>query len=151
MRAGLDAEANAAQAATAGPWRNHDTHLDHGGHTATVLTDRDDLNATELIAWLPSMSHEPWDERRNVWHTADHIARQDPHATLARAARTRLHVDRLLAEKHHVSTDQYYTCPAATQERDGGSYAETGGGGTCTCGRDERVRGYLQLLLPEES
>jgi len=45
---------------TPGPWRRHDTYLNAGGHTATVLTDRRNINDTELVAWLPSRSHEPW-------------------------------------------------------------------------------------------
>lgn len=72
-----------AQAATPGPWRTHDTHLTHGGHTATILTggDRD----TALVAWLPTGSDEPWDEARNAWRTADWIALADPVVGLAMA------------------------------------------------------------------
>ncbi|MEU9606172.1 hypothetical protein [Streptomyces sp. NPDC048057] len=70
-----------ATAATPGPWRQHDTHLDLGGHTATVLSGHQ--NTTELRAWLPTMSHEPWDETRNVWADASYIALMDPTVGLA--------------------------------------------------------------------
>lgn len=65
-----------AQTATPGPWRQHDTHLDLGGHTATVLSGTG--NDTQLRAWLPTMSHEPWDEQRNVWADASYIALMGP-------------------------------------------------------------------------
>ncbi|MFD3568483.1 hypothetical protein [Streptomyces sp. NPDC058667] len=65
-----------AQDATPGPWRQHDTHLDLGGHTATVLSGKG--NETELRAWLPTMSHEPWDETRNAWANASYMALMDP-------------------------------------------------------------------------
>ncbi|MFF0512456.1 DUF6221 family protein [Streptomyces sp. NPDC004250] len=76
LRAQLDEDERVATAATAGPWRAHDTHLGQYGHTATVLSGEG--NATDLRAWLPSHSHEPWDETRNVWNDAAHIARHDP-------------------------------------------------------------------------
>ncbi|SEO83152.1 hypothetical protein [Actinacidiphila rubida] len=65
-----------ATAATPGPWRQHDTHLGQYGHTATVLSGED--NDTELRAWLPTMSHQPWDEARNVWADAAWIALMYP-------------------------------------------------------------------------
>lgn len=65
-------------AANPGPWRMHDTHLDSGGHTATVLTSREDLNETELVAWLPTFSHEPWNDGRNAWCNAAWIALVHP-------------------------------------------------------------------------
>lgn len=75
-----------AEAATDGPWRSHDTHLTFGGHTATVMTERPNLNDTELLAWVPTMSHEPWDEARNAWHNAGFIAAMHPGVALALAA-----------------------------------------------------------------
>jgi hypothetical protein len=72
----LDEDERIARAATPGPWRQHDTHLGQYGHTATVLSGEG--NDTELRAWLPTMSHESWDEARNVWNDAVHIAEWDP-------------------------------------------------------------------------
>ena len=62
--------------ATPGPWRPADTHLGRYGYAATVLSGQG--NATDLRAWLPSMSHEPWDETRNVWADATWIALMHP-------------------------------------------------------------------------
>lgn len=76
-----------AQRATQTPWRTHDTHLDLGGHTATVLTG--ERNDTKLLAWVPTMSHEPWDETRNAWNNAEHIALNDPESVLRRCAADR--------------------------------------------------------------
>lgn len=73
-----------ARLATQARWRTHDTHLDHGGHTATVLAG--ERNDTELLAWLPTMSHSYWDEARNAWNNAEHIAANDPASVLRRCA-----------------------------------------------------------------
>src|SRR5690606_7736734 len=72
----LDEDERIARAATPGPWRQHDTHLGQYGHTATVLSG--ERNDTDLRAWLPTMSYESWDETRNVWNDATHIAEWDP-------------------------------------------------------------------------
>ncbi|MEV8404201.1 hypothetical protein [Streptomyces niveus] len=85
LRTAAELLREAAGNATPGPWRPHDTWLDHGGHTATVLTDRPDLNATELVAWLPTMSSNPWDETRNAWRNAGWMALMDPGVGLALA------------------------------------------------------------------
>jgi hypothetical protein len=76
LGAQLDEDERIAKAATPGPWRQHDTHLGQYGHTATVLSG--ERNETDLRAWLPSMSQESWDEARNVWADAVHIAEWDP-------------------------------------------------------------------------
>lgn len=65
-----------ADAATDGPWRYHDTHLTVGGHTATVLAGEG--NDLRLVAWLPSWSHEPWDQTHNPWRNAMHAALWHP-------------------------------------------------------------------------
>lgn len=76
LRAAADKIRKLAESATPGPWRSHDTHLGQYGHTATVLSG--ERNATELRAWLPTMSQEPWDETRNVWADAAFIAAMHP-------------------------------------------------------------------------
>ena len=56
-------------------------------------------------------------------------------------------VDDLLAERHQVVEDCWYTCAAATEERDGGETCnEADSGKPCNCGRDTRVARRLQLL-----
>ena len=97
-----------ARRATQTPWRTHDTHLDHGGHTATVLAGK--RNDTELLAWLPTMSHQYWDEKRNVWNNAEHIAANDPTAVLRRCA-----ADRKLLELHG---GRGHACPAYDYDGD---------------------------------
>ncbi|MFK0018233.1 ead/Ea22-like family protein [Streptomyces sp. NPDC090798] len=72
-----------AEAATPGPWRQHDTHLGQYGYAATVLSGEG--NDTDLRAWLPSMSQEPWDETRNAWPDAAYIAAMGPGVGLALA------------------------------------------------------------------
>lgn len=76
LTAQLDADEQTARAATKGPWRAHDTHLGQYGYAATILSGEG--NDTDLRAWLPSMSNEPWDEKRNVWADAEFIAEHDP-------------------------------------------------------------------------
>jgi hypothetical protein len=76
----------------------------------------------------------------------DHIARHDPARVLREVAAKRDLLNDIIAEKHRVIDDPWYTCSAATEDRDGGTYAETEGGGPCTCGRDERVERLLRLL-----
>ena len=78
LRAAAKVLRKTASKATPGPWRRHDTWLDVGGHTATVLTDRDDLNQTSLVAWLPTFSAEPWSDGRNAWNNAAWIALASP-------------------------------------------------------------------------
>lgn len=73
-----------ATEATPGPWRQHDTHLGQYGYTATVLSG--ERNATELRAWLPTMSQGPWGEARNVWADAGYIATMHPGVGAALAA-----------------------------------------------------------------
>lgn len=56
-------------------------------------------------------------------------------------------VDDLLAERHQVVEDCWYTCPAATETRDGGETCnEVDSGKPCNCGRDTRVARRMRLL-----
>lgn len=78
---------------------------------------------------------------------AEHIARHDPARVLREIQAKRHLLDDLLAETHKVVDDCWYTCAAATDDRDGGeSCDDTRAGGPCDCGRDARVRGRLALL-----
>lgn len=79
---------------------------------------------------------------------ARHISRHDPAYVLADLdAKTAL-LDDLLAERHHVNDgDCWYTCTAATEERDGGQNCDDNRrGDPCDCGRDERVERRLRIL-----
>ncbi|MBT2430561.1 hypothetical protein J7F02_34565 [Streptomyces sp. ISL-112] len=92
---------------------------------------------------------------------AAHIARQDPARTLREVEAKRRLLDAALADHHHVSADQYETCPRATavDGLDAGTLAaledlnderrqEDGVEPKCwdSCGRDARVRRTLELL-----
>lgn len=75
-----------------------------------------------------------------------HITRHDPRDTITRCEADLALLNDLLAEKHVVCDDQYYTCAAATRERDGRDPDENRIGGRCDCGRDDRVERRLRLL-----
>lgn len=60
------------QAATAGPWRRHDTWLPHGGYAATVMSGHG--SGIDIRAWLPTFNHEPGLRERNVVADAALIA-----------------------------------------------------------------------------
>lgn len=57
-------------------------------------------------------------------------------------------VECIVATPHRVIEDDcWFTCPAATQEHDGGETCnEEQKPGVCKCGRDDRVRRQLELL-----
>jgi hypothetical protein len=77
-----------------------------------------------------------------------HIVRNDPASTLARVAAHRAILADILAEKHFVLEDDcWYTCRAATEERDGGETCnDEERGKACDCGRDARVLRRVRLL-----
>lgn len=79
---------------------------------------------------------------------AAHIARHDPAAVLRRIAADRKLLDDLLAERHLVNDgDCWYTCRAATEERDGGENCnDEERGKPCDCGRDTRVQRRVRLI-----
>lgn len=113
LNAAITRREETAQRATGTPWRTHDTHLDLGGHTATVLTGEG--NDTELLAWVPTMSHESWDETRNAWNNAEHIALNDPQSVLRRCA-----ADRKLLKLHQAVPDHgRYSEPECPADCDG--------------------------------
>lgn len=76
LRRAADLLEQLAGKATPGPWRRHDTWLDVGGHTATVLSGEE--SNSDLRAWLPSRSGDAWDTKRNVWNDAVWIAAMSP-------------------------------------------------------------------------
>ncbi|WP_158697873.1 DUF6221 family protein [Streptomyces prunicolor] len=76
------------------------------------------------------------------------MADNDPAAVLRRIAADRKLLDDLLGEKHQVvEGDCWYTCAAATEERDGGETCDDSRlGKPCDCGRDTRVARRVLLL-----
>lgn len=77
-----------------------------------------------------------------------HIARWHPARVLAEVAAKRRILDDMAAWKHAVIDDCWYTCRAATEERDGGESCDEseGSGGPCTCGLDKRRDAIARLL-----
>lgn len=56
-------------------------------------------------------------------------------------------IDDLPAERHQVVEDCWWTCAAATEERDGGETCHDARiGSPCDCGRDARVNRRLAIL-----
>lgn len=70
-----------AQAATRGPWRNHDGYVRDGGYVATVLAGEG--NETRPVAWIPSFSNQPADLDKQAWPDAIYIAAMHPGVALA--------------------------------------------------------------------
>jgi hypothetical protein len=90
--------------ASPGPWRAHDTWLDSGGHTATVLRGPEGEPCIDGVAWLPTRRSDVyWDDQRNVWADAQFIAaaRQDVPALLAEVERLRNIEDAIRGESRH--------------------------------------------------
>ncbi|MEU1434027.1 DUF6221 family protein [Streptomyces sp. NPDC005786] len=99
---------------------------------------------------------------RHTWaDEGAHIARHDPDRVLHEVAAKRLQLDEALASRHHISPDQYETCPVATtvdgldetqaaalERLNEEQRQESGGEPICwvSCGRDARVRRTLELL-----
>jgi hypothetical protein len=113
--------------------------------------------------WTPVGVDEDRDTARSCWEVAliarpavrspsarslmEHIAAHDPAAVLRRVAADRRLLDDLLNERHEVVEDDWYTCPAATVERDGGECCDENRiGDPCNCGRDERAKRRVRLL-----
>jgi Family of unknown function (DUF6221) len=83
---------------------------------------------TDLIAWL-----------------REQIAGKPGRPILATRAAHEALLDDLLAQRHYVCEDAWYTCAVATEERDGGTTARDDAG-DCDCGRDMEVERRVRLL-----
>ncbi|SES03643.1 DUF6221 family protein [Streptomyces qinglanensis] len=84
---------------------------------------------------------------RQLRATVDHLAAHDPTAVIADLDAKLALVADLDAERHAVVEDCWYTCAAATEERDGGETCdESRLGGPCDCGRDARIDRRLEIL-----
>lgn len=81
------------------------------------------------------------------WPFVAHFALHDPAAVLRRVAAERALLTDLLAEPHEVVEDCWYTCAAATEERDGGETCrDFPDNSPCDCGRDRRVQRRVRML-----
>ncbi|WP_445520419.1 DUF6221 family protein [Streptomyces sp. NEAU-174] len=79
--------------------------------------------------------------------TGEHIALNDPSVVLRRCAADRKLIADITAERHLVVEDCWYTCAAATEERDNGETCDDERrGNPCDCGRDTRVERRLRII-----
>jgi hypothetical protein len=77
---------------------------------------------------------------------AGHIIRWDPARVLREVEAKRKILDEAIGWRHRVVEDCWYTCPAATEERDGGDTCnENWTEGVCNCGVERRRNA---ILLP---
>jgi hypothetical protein len=80
---------------------------------------------------------------------AEHVAAHDPDAVLRHIAADRALLADLKEERHEVvDGDCWYTCLAATEERDGGTSCRENGSADrrCDCGRDARVERRVRTI-----
>lgn len=86
-----------------------------------------------------------WELRKAAWLLAPDIT---PEAVLRRCDADRKLIADITAERHLViDGDCWYTCAAATEERDGGETCDdTRLGEPCDCGRDAQVQRRLRIL-----
>lgn len=118
-----------AVAASPGPW--------HASEESDEVLAVDGITVAEGFAL----------SGRQLRATVDHIATHDPADVLADLDAKLALVDDLLAERHEVVDDCWYTCAAATEAHDGGETCDDGRlGGPCDCGRDARVNRRLAIL-----
>jgi len=130
LAARYDERMAVARAASPGPW-----HTNAEAHEVLAV---DDILVADGFALSGPQTRA----------TTQHIALNDPSYVLADITAKRAIVERLVSTKHAVlEEDCWYTCAAATVERDGGETCDDNrNGGPCDCGRDARVEGYLALL-----
>ena len=133
LEARWDEQEAGARAATPGPWWKDDQTAPHYGDFGWY------------VAGCPAGETEDSERGRA---DAIFIARNDPASVLADIKAKRRLVADLLAESHEVVEDCWYTCAAATEERDGDSTCrDVPDDARCDCGRDVRVLRRLTILV----
>lgn len=120
VRAGLDADQEAAQWASAGPWWVEDGEPQQWG----------DQRDSEVACSKGAVAVLAYD--RNGALNADHIARHDPATVLRDVAARRQLLDTALGWEHETIWRGEYDFDCT--------------GKPCECGRDERVLAVLTLL-----
>jgi hypothetical protein len=133
----------AAEKAGSGDWR----YKPGDDRVAAVQTFPDDVPARREL-WLPLVT----EAGSYIGDTLDdeighHIAANDPADVIADCDAKLAIIDDLLAERHEVIEDPWYTCAAATEEHDGGRCCDQNRRGKpCDCGRDARLNRRLAIL-----
>lgn len=129
LRARIAERRALAEAASPGPWHANEEHDEVLAADGITVADGFALSGRQLRA------------------TVDHIAANDPADVIADCDAKLALIDALLAERHEVVGDPWYTCAAATEEHDGGETCnEDWLGRPCNCGRDARVNRRLAIL-----
>jgi hypothetical protein len=99
----------------------------------------------EVLSAADAESYKAWIEKHDALD--GYLDLVQPEGMLADLDAKLALVDDLLAERHEVVVDCWYTCAAATEENDGGETCDDGRrGGDCDCGRDARVNRRLAIL-----
>ena len=131
-----EAVARACAEAFPSPWDVVDR-----GHSATVKADAPNF-------WVVSaIDQEQETPGRWPGEHLEHIALHDPARVLAQCAAYKAIVEAVGKWKHEVVEDCWYTCAAATEERDGGECCDDNRRGTgCDCGLEFRARAILAPL-----
>jgi hypothetical protein len=149
LRAAHAEAEKAAEAATPGPWSARTygpggRHRVLGGPSVQPGLGSDTRTVCRTDAYPADWPTEVVNPTADVRHMALH----DPAAVLRRITAERALMADLLAERHFVNDgDCWYTCRAATEERDGGENCnDAERGKPCDCGRDTRVNRRLRLL-----
>jgi len=97
------------------------------------------------IASYGDISSATIDEfKSRMWADFSHIELHQPSRVLAEIEAKRQLIDLVLDMKHTVVEDPWYTCGAATEDRDGGKTGRDYGLG-CDCGLEDR---QLAILVP---
>lgn len=98
-----------------------------------------------------SGTHGYYDPDPGQGFASAHVA-MTPRRALAEIAAKRALLDAAVARTHTiVDGDCWFTCPAATEERDGGENCNDKSGDSCDCGRDYALRKLLlHLAAPYE-
>ncbi|MGW4075995.1 hypothetical protein ACWELB_21200 [Streptomyces asiaticus] len=110
--------------------------------------------SADLNAWLDAAisrreaeareTRPLWELRKAAWPLAPEV---NPEAVLRHCAADRKLIADITADQHLVVDDCWYTCAAATEERDGGETCDdTRLGEPCDCGRDARVQRRLRII-----
>jgi hypothetical protein len=120
--------------------------LDEDDEAARAAGNRRWLVQDNIIELHP----EREDDGFMSWPTradARHAARWEPARVLREVQAKRQIIDEVMSWRHTVNEeDGWYTCGAATQERDGGECFDERNIGECTCGLDDRRRAILAPL-----
>lgn len=127
LTAALDAAQRGAEAAAERAWS---PHWEYDG----LVHEIRDLNNGNTLATMY------FDE------IGKHVEATNPAAVLRRIAADRKMIADLLDERHVVADDPWFSCAAATEERDGGCSEADRRGKPCDCGRDERVERRLRII-----